>query len=89
MKREAVEQFIGLFLDLQLKADNSEISTKALDLRGLLAAVGIVERGLSPLLAVQMGITNKSFDIFEKEIIDDVVKTRIPKSWTKEQVYGE
>lgn len=89
VKREAVEQFIGLFLDLQLKADNSEISTKALDLRGLLAAVGIVERGLSPLLAVQMGITNKSFDIFEKEIIDDVVKTRIPKSWTKEQVYGE
>lgn len=89
VRKEAVEQFIGLFLDLQMKADNSEISTKALDLRGLLAAVGIVESGLSPLQAVQMGITNKSFDIFEKEIIDDVVKTRIPKSWTKEQVYGE
>lgn len=88
-KAEAVEQFIGLFLDLQLKADNSEISTKALDLRGLLAAMGIVKCGLSPLQAVRMGITNKSFDIFEKEIIDDVVMTRIPKDWTREDVYPD
>ena len=36
-RESAVEQFVGLFLDLQLKALNSEISTKALDLRGLLA----------------------------------------------------
>lgn len=86
-KPEAVEQFIGLFLDLQLKADNSEISTKALDLRGLLAAMGIVKCGLPPLQAVRMGITNKSFDIFEKEIIDDVVMTRIPKDWTRDDVY--
>ena len=35
-KEKAVEQFVGLFLDLQLKALNSEISTKVLDLRGLL-----------------------------------------------------
>lgn len=86
-KEKAVEQFVGLFLDLQLKALNSEISTKALDLRGLLAAMRIIKVGLSPALAVQMGIVNKTFDIFEKEIVEDVVRTRIPKEWTREDIY--
>ena len=84
---KAVEQFIGVFIDLQKKALNSEISTKALDLRGLLAAVKIVETGLSPWKAVQMGVVNKTFDIFEKDIIEDAVRTRIPVEWTKEDVY--
>ena len=86
-KEKAVEQFTGLFLDLQLKALNSEISTKALDLRGLLAAMKIINVGLSPSLAVQMGIVNKTFDVFEKEIVEDVVHTRIPAEWTREDVY--
>ena len=86
-KKEAVKQFIGVFLDLQLKALNSEISTKALDLRGLIAAMKIVDTGLSPRKAVQMGIVNKTFDVFEKEIVEDVVSTRIPEDWTREDVY--
>lgn len=86
-KETAVEQFIGVFLDLQLKALNSEISTKPLDLRGLLAAMKIVDAGLSPWQAVQMGVINKTFDIFEKEIVEDVVRTRIPSGWTREDVY--
>lgn len=86
-KEKAVEQFVGLFLDLQLKALNSEISTKALDLRGLLAAMRIIKVGLSPALAVQMGVVNKTFDIFDKEIVEDVVRTRIPKEWTREDIY--
>lgn len=86
-KEKAVEQFVGLFLDLQFKALNSEISTKALDLRGLLAAMRIIKVGLSPALAVQMGVVNKTFDIFEKEIVEDVVRTRIPKEWTREDIY--
>ena len=87
LKPEALEQFIGLFLDLQLKADNGEISTKALDLRGLLAAIGVIRWGLAPIQAVRMGVTNKSFDMFEKEIIDDVVMTRIPKEWSRADIF--
>ena len=87
-KEKAVEQIIGVFMDLQKKSVNSEISTKALDLRGLLAAMKIVRAGLSPLAAVKMGVVNKTFDIFEKEIVDDVVRTRIPEKWTKEDVYA-
>ncbi len=86
-KKTAVEQFCGVFLDLQLKSMNSEISTKALDLRGLLAAMKIVETGLSPWQAVRMGVINKTFDVFEKEIVEDVVRTRIPSHWTREDVY--
>lgn len=87
IKKNALEQFAGVFLDLQLKAENSEISTKSLDLRGLLAAIKIVGTGLSPWQAVKMGVVNKTFDIFEKEIVEDVVRTRIPLEWTKEDVY--
>lgn len=86
-KEKAVEQFVGIFMDLQLKCMNSEISTKALDLRGLLAAMKIVDTGLCPWLAVKMGVINKTFDTFEKEIVEDVVSTRIPKEWGREAVY--
>ncbi len=87
IKEAAEDAFCGLFLDLQTKAQNSEISTKALDLRGLLGSLGAVEIGLPPYQAVQMGITNKAFDIFEKEIVSDMVMTRIPEDWTKENVF--
>ena len=82
IKTGALEQFSGLFLDLQLKAQNSEISTKPMDLRGLLAAVKVIKGGICPQKAINMGITNKCFDIFEREMIEDIVMTRIPASWT-------
>lgn len=87
MKDKACRQLVGLFLDLQLKAENGEISTKCLDLRGLAAAVRTMKKGLSPYLALRMGIVNKSFDIFEKEIIQDVVSTRIPDTWTSDDIF--
>ncbi|MCD7736273.1 MAG: MoxR family ATPase [Lachnospiraceae bacterium] len=79
---EGLRQICGLFLDLQNKADNNEISTKPLDLRGLIGALKTVRAGLSPRLAVRMGIVNKSFDLFERELVEDIVMTRIPESWT-------
>ena len=86
-KEEGLKQFAGLFLDLQLKAENSEISTKPMDLRGMIGALKTIRAGISPRKAITMGITNKSFDIFEKEIIGDIVMTRIPEEWTKEEVF--
>ena len=87
MKDNALKQWIGLFMDLQLKAYNSEITTKSLDLRGMIGALKTVEEGLKPGLAVKMGVVNKCFDMFEKEIVQDVVMTRIPDSWTREDVF--
>lgn len=84
---EGLKQICGLFLDLQTKANNNEISTKPLDLRGLIGALKTVRAGLSPRLAVQMGIVNKSFDLFERELVEDIVMTRIPESWTPGDVF--
>ncbi len=86
-KEEGLRAFAGLFLDLQLKASNSEISTKPMDLRGVIGALKTVKTGLKPRTAITMGITNKSFDIFEKEIISDIVMTRIPEDWERDQIF--
>ena len=89
IRREAREQFAGLFLDLQLKAQNGEISTKAVDMRGLIGALRLVRGGLTPLEAIDMGITNKTFDTFERELIGDLVMTRIPGTWDRGDVSDE
>lgn len=87
MKEEAKKAFVGLYLDLQKKAGQAEISTKALDLRGMIGALRTVRAGLSPWQAVKMGIVNKCFDLYEKEIIQDAAMTRIPEEWSKGDVF--
>ena len=83
----SLEQFAGLFLDLQTKAKNGEISTKPVDLRGMIGSLKLILGGLTPKAAVTMGITNKCFDGFEQEIVDDIVLTRIPESWSSRDVF--
>ena len=86
-KVDSLDQFAGLFLDLQLKATNGEITTKPLDLRGMIASIGTIRTGLKPSLAIRMGIINKSFDTFEREIVEDVVMTRIPEDMKPGDVF--
>ena len=73
-----VRQFALLFLDLQKKCDSAEISTKALDLRGMLDALRLIRRGIPAGAALDMGITNKAFDSYEQGLIRDVIAARIP-----------
>ncbi len=87
IKDNALKQFVGLFMDLQLKAEHSEISTKSVDIRGMIGALKTIQTGLRPTSAVNMGITNKSFDIFEREIVEDIVMTRIPEDWMRSDVF--
>ena len=87
LKPAARDALAGLYLDLQKKAKQAEITTRALDLRGLFGAIGTMRQGLSPYLAVQIGIVNKCFDLFEKEIVRDVVRTRIPEEWTPQDIF--
>ena len=74
-------QLCAIFYELDNKAENAEISPRAVDLRGLLDAVVLMKLGLSPLDACDMGLTNKVFDSTERAIIHDVIAARIPKSW--------
>ncbi|MDO4634240.1 MAG: MoxR family ATPase [Eubacteriales bacterium] len=86
-KKEGMEQLVGLYLDLQTKALHNEISTKPLDLRGMIGAIRTIEAGLHPKAAIRMGVVNKSFDLFEREIIQDVVETRIPEEWDSSALF--
>ena len=87
IKTKYAEQFAALFLELQKKCENSEISSKPLDLRGLLDAVALMERGLEAHTALDMGITNKSFDIYEQTFIRDIIHTRIPRYLEHNQLF--
>ncbi len=87
LRDEYNEQFAGLFKDLQLKSENSEISTKSVDLRGLLASINLMDKGLSPVKALQMGIANKSFDDFERTLVEDVIRLRIADNLGRNEIF--
>lgn len=84
---EKLSQFVGIFLDLQTKSQNGEISSKSIDLRGLIGSLKTIRRGLNPNLAIKMGMTGKTFDIYEKEIVGDIIKTRIPNKWESKDIF--
>ena len=62
---------------------------RALDLRGLLTALRLMERGLSPEAALEMGIINKAFDPFERQLTADVVWARVPRTAKAEEFFGD
>ena len=87
LKAEYISQLTVLFEEIRRKCESSEISTKALDLRGLLAAVNLVFNGLSLREALDIAIINKSFDGFERTLVEDIVSTRINGSLKKEDIF--
>lgn len=79
--------FSQLFIDFQQKSLNSEISSKPIDLRGLLSAIGAIYKGLDIYLALDMGLVNKSFDNFEKEILKDIIKSLFSKDIKNNELF--
>ena len=82
------EQFALLFRDLRQKCDSGEISTKTLDLRGLLAALRLMETGIPSGQALKLGIINKAFEPFERQLAADTVWARIPQDLSGSQLFG-
>lgn len=80
-------QFAVLFEELQEKCGSAEISARALDLRGLLSAIRLTEKGLNARDALSLGISNKVFDIYERGLVTDLIEARIPKNLGKEEIY--
>ena len=87
LKQQYAEQLSGLFQDIRKKCESSEISTKALDLRGLLAAISLVENGLTVGQALELGIVNKSFDDFERQLVSDMIATRISAKLNASEIF--
>lgn len=73
---ENIHNCVGLFMDLDAKAVNGEISTHPVDLRGMIAALRLMDQGMKPKDAITICITNKCFDEYEYQLVQDVVMTR-------------
>ena len=87
LKREWAEQLTALFRELRTKCDSGEISTKALDLRGLLAALHLIEKGIPSGQALDLGIINKAFEPFERQLVADAVWARLPRDATRDKLF--
>lgn len=87
MKDDIAEQFMKLFYELNSKAEHADISERAVDLRGLLDACRMIRRGITSGEALEMTITDKSFDTYERKLIHDVIAARIPEDLTAEDVF--
>jgi len=79
LKDEPAGQLCSLFGDIRAKCESAEISTKPLDLRGLTAALTLTEKGLALDRALELGLVNKSFDDFERQLVSDIIAARIPR----------
>lgn len=77
-----------IFVDIQKKTASSEISARLLDLRGLLDAVRLMEKGIEPWIALDMGITNKSSDEFERSLLQDIIRGRILEGMGYDKLFG-
>lgn len=89
LRKKYRQQFGQMFFDLQKKCEGGEISSKALDLRGLLDALELMEAGIPAGPALDMGITCKSFDGFEQGLIRDVMAARISPRLTRGELFGQ
>ena len=87
IKKDAAEELTAVFLDLRKKCEHGELSSKALDLRGLLDAVALMEKGMHVDTALDMGITNKSFDPYEQALIRDTIHARMSRKLRRENLF--
>ena len=89
LKAEYAHQLSQLFDELRIKCESSEISTKALDLRGLLASISLTKQGLTLDEALELGIINKSVDDFERQLVSDVIAMRVPAGLGENELFTQ
>lgn len=81
-------QFALLFMDIQKKCENGELTSRAMDLRGMLDAISLMHHGIPARDALELGITNKIFDSYEQGLLRDVVESRIPSKLKASEVFN-
>ena len=47
-----------------------------------------MQAGLEGNRALELGLVNKSFDGFERQLVSDVIRTRLPEELRGEDVFG-
>lgn len=89
IRDEYAEQFAQLFHDVRRKCEGGEISTKALDLRGLMSAIKMIYRGLNVTQALELGMVNKCFEQYERQLVSDMISVRFPGDLDRDKVFDE
>lgn len=89
LRTDYVRQFTALFIDIREKCRSGELTEKVLDLRGLIGAIRMMQGGLSPCSALDMGITNKTSDDYEKSLVRDIIASRISRKIVKRDMFQE
>lgn len=79
---DGLKLFARLFNTLNVKAINGEISTKAVDFRGIQDALDLINDGIGIKMAIEACVVNKVFDTYERNVVRDVVKVTIPDALT-------
>lgn len=87
MRPVYAEQFSELYSDLIRKSEAGEISSFGVDIRGLVDSLDLIVSGLSVKPALDMGLTNKSFDPYERQLIQDAINARLPKDLKREDIF--
>ncbi|WP_130838595.1 AAA family ATPase [Lachnoclostridium sp. Marseille-P6806] len=87
LRQDYREQFAQLFSDIRRKCEGGEISAGALDLRGLLASIRMMEHGLTAVRALELGIVNKCFEEYERRLVSDLLAVRFPGDLGKEELF--
>ena len=88
LKPEYISQFANLFDEIRKKCEGGEISTRSLDLRGLISCIGMMKKGLGVTKALEMGLINKCFDEYERQLVLDIVSARLPESLSGESIFS-
>lgn len=87
MKDSYVNQFSFLYFDLKTKAEAGEISPTGPDLRGIFDGIDLIKEGISLDEALDMSLSNKVFDDFEKDLIRDTIRARFEKDIYAKEVF--
>lgn len=81
------DQFAKLFDEIRRKCEGGEISTKALDLRGLIASVKLMKGGLPAVKALELGLVNKCFDAYERQLVEDMITVRFAGDLGRDRIF--
>ena len=88
IRKDICDQFTYLYKEIEKKAESAQITERALDLRGLLDAISLMRKGIKSGPAISMCIVNKTFDSYERKLVQDVVDARIPADLDRKVIFA-
>lgn len=86
---KGAEVLAALFQALAEKHRAGEISSRVVDLRGLIAAAQLIGRGLAPWTALTMGLVNHCLEAEEREVAADVLALFATRETKASQFFGD